>query len=79
MKVNERLGAALEKREWSQTDFGRRLGVDRSAVSRWLSGGSRPDAHHRLGIELLLGINQNDWLTREERKLVDAATKTEAA
>lgn len=79
---HERLEAGLKTRCWSRSDLARRLGIDPSAVSRWVSGKSSPDAHHRLAIERLFGIPQNDWLTAEERELIeravaDAATDAE--
>jgi transcriptional regulator with XRE-family HTH domain len=57
-RTGERLAAALE--------------VAQPTVSRWLAGRSRPDHHMRLALANLTGgaVAVEDWLTREEAKLV---------
>jgi transcriptional regulator with XRE-family HTH domain len=69
--THERLDGALKARGWSRSEFARRLHIDPSAVSRWVSGKSSPDAHHRVVIERVFGIPQNEWLTADERELIE--------
>lgn len=68
---NDRLAAGLKARAWSRTELAKRLGIDPSAVSRWVNGKAAPDPHHRLAMERLFGIPQNDWLSDKERAVVD--------
>ena len=42
----EKFQLALEALNWSRTQCARELGVDKSVVSRWASGGARPTEHN---------------------------------
>ncbi len=42
----EKFQLALEALNWSRTRCARELGVDKSVVSRWASGGARPTEHN---------------------------------
>jgi hypothetical protein len=49
------------------------LELNSSAVSRWLSGDSRPESFHRALIKRLWGIEETDWLLSKERVALDGA------
>lgn len=64
-------------REWlsadesrSQSWLARTLNVSQPSVSAWLTGASRPEAHHREALEALTGIPADEWKTSDERALV---------
>lgn len=57
-------------RNSTQVEIAHALGVGQSAVSHWVRGASRPEAHHRLALRLLFGIPQRTWMTTEESALV---------
>lgn len=57
----------------SQSSLSRQLGLNQSAVSQWVRGLSRPDAHMRDVLELVCGIPARAWQTSAEQALVVAA------
>jgi transcriptional regulator with XRE-family HTH domain len=61
-----RLDAGLSGRRLSKSEFGRRLGLSHQAVSKWLSGGARPQNREtvkEIGLALNLGEGgMNDLL-----------------
>lgn len=70
---NERLRAALIARGWNHSELASRLKVDSSAVSRWVGGKADPEPYCRWAFERMFGIPQIDWLTEEQRSIVDDA------
>lgn len=65
-------GATLLK-SWLDADKARTmealaavLGVSRPAVSYWIQGVSRPEAHLRERLEIETGVPFGAWYTREE-------------
>lgn len=54
----------------TQTWLARTLGIRQAAVSKWVAGAARPEAHLRVAIEVLCGIPQADWMTPREAKLI---------
>lgn len=67
-KGRRQLDAQLE--ECTQVQIADALGVGQSAVSHWVRGNSRPEAHHRTALFLLLGIPTRAWMTSEEAAMV---------
>ena len=67
------LNAELEG--WTQSSLARLLGVRQSRVSLWSSGRSRPEAHHREALWLLLGIPTTAWFTLAETKFLRRIAK----
>lgn len=61
------LAAELEKRDWSQGDLQRKLGVASGLIGRWLHGEKRPGAVWASKIEEAVGIPASAW-GREPRK-----------
>lgn len=55
----------------SQAALAQVLGLNQSSVSLWVSGRSRPEPPMRKALELVTGIPEDDWLTLEERALVE--------
>lgn len=53
------------------------LGISQPAVSGWVDGITRPNDVHRKALERLIGLPADDWMTRDEVRLVYGAdTKT---
>jgi len=79
------LVALLEKTDGGQTTIARRLTelgakVTQPSVGAWARGEARPEPVLRAVLAMAFGIPEDDWTTREERKLLDrVAAKTEAA
>lgn len=67
-KARRLLEAALEAH--TQVNLAAQLGIGQSAVSHWVRGLRRPEAHHRLALRLLFGIPQSAWMTDDELALV---------
>lgn len=57
----------------TQTALALRLQVNQSSVSSWLRRVSRPEHHHRIAIARISGIEEEAWLTDDERAVVAAA------
>lgn len=72
----ENLRAYFQPNRMSQAEIAKRLGVTQQAVSSWVSGRTRPPAHHRKALQQLVGVAEDDWLTDEERQQVEAATSS---
>ena len=72
----KRLAAILAEPDGlSQTRLAARLGVSQPAVSEWIAGNTRPSAHLRTAIEMLVGIPAGEWMTAEERSVVAEAMR----
>lgn len=69
-KGRERLCKAIDDGEWSQTSLAAELGLSQPSVSAWCSGHTRPDSLYRRALKRLLKIDEDDWLTAAERRLV---------
>lgn len=61
MHPNERLDKAIAEMDLKQADFGERLGVAQSAVSRWRRGQTEITRVIALAIQLEFGISA-EWL-----------------
>lgn len=61
----------------TQVWLGEKLGVYQTAVSRWVRGSARPEAHLRPLLEKLSDghVSEAGWLTSQERVAVKQATK----
>jgi len=60
-----RIGDAIARRNLSQSDVARYLGVTQAAVSRWVSGGRTPRAEIAERLVLLLGLECRSRLVAE--------------
>lgn len=67
---SKRLAKWLKDNETSQTDLAKRLGIEQPSISRWVSGGSRPDPALRDAIALITGIEAEAWRSAKEKKLL---------
>jgi transcriptional regulator with XRE-family HTH domain len=65
------LKTALETMPGGQSAIGRALGIHQSSVSGWVHGTSRPEPHLRTALKILLGIDEEKWLTNEERAAIE--------
>ena len=64
----------------SQTWLGEQLGISQPSVSAWLSGRSRPEAHHRRAIERVMAtqsvkVPEDDWMTDDERAVANGTPR----
>jgi transcriptional regulator with XRE-family HTH domain len=57
----------------TQAKLAELLGVGQSAVSHWVRGASRPEAHHRLVLWVLFKIPETAWMTPAEEAVVARA------
>ena len=74
-KARGRLKEFVSGEGWSQTRLAELLGLSQSSVSGWISGPSRPEAHHRKVLAKLVGIDEDDWLKPEERASMKKALR----
>ena len=82
----ERLKLLVQRSELNQSAFAARVGIDRSALSQLLSGGStrlpRAEtllniaAEYRISLDWLLGISQDEGLTGEIRESLEIEEST---
>lgn len=79
MRLNtDRLLALAEDRGWSQADLARKVGVSRSAVTRWIAGQRQPGSKtiekllKLAPIEVLFDPEEGDSLDLASRKDSDA-------
>lgn len=76
----EQLLAVMAERGLTQSEVARQLGLDSTAVNRWASGKSRPSETMRRAVRMLFGVDEDEWLTAEERaRLAELSTGPEAA
>ncbi|HEY4172264.1 MAG TPA: helix-turn-helix domain-containing protein [Rhodopila sp.] len=73
---------ALEALNWSRTRCAREIGIDKSVVSRWASGGAIPTAHNLTRITTVMQqafprFHARDWLL--DAAAFEALFRTEAA
>lgn len=74
----KRLAAWLKREGKSQKWLADRFGLSQPSVSRWCSIG-RPDSIYREPLEVLTGIEASAWLTKNERRAIEALRPTTAA
>lgn len=55
-RLAARIGALIEASPYSPTDVARELGVDKSSVSRWISGSRTPTVQNLIDLAALLGV-----------------------
>lgn len=60
--AHEQLKVALERKQWSQVDLAIKLGVNKSAVCRFVNGTKVPTLGVAVCIEELLGIPVAHWV-----------------
>ena len=53
-----------KRRDWTQEALAKRLGVERSAVAKWESGKSQPQAAHLIALAELFGCSVDEILGR---------------
>ena len=68
MTLGEKLLKLRKARQWSQEELAERIGVTRQAVSRWESGGAKPDADKIVAMCDLFGISADYLLGIEDAK-----------
>jgi len=61
MGIGERLQLALDDLHLNQTNAAKRIGVDRSIIGKYITGGQKPSKLFLIAIKAELGINP-DWL-----------------
>ncbi len=52
--------------KWTQKELAQRLGVERSAVAKWESGKSQPQAARLVALAEIFGCSVDDVLGREK-------------
>ncbi len=55
-----------EQMKWTQKELAQRLGVERSAVAKWESGKSQPQAARLVALAEIFGCSVDDVLGREK-------------
>lgn len=84
-EVGHRLMELRSRRNWTQTELGRRVGVHRSRLGKWEAGANEPPLAlllalcRELGVtpnELLLGEHGTEPLSRAQRELLSQAAQT---
>lgn len=53
-----------KQRKWTQEELAKRLGVERSAVAKWESGKSQPQAAHLVALAEVFGCAVDEILGR---------------
>ena len=53
-----------KQRKWTQEELAKRLGVERSAVAKWESGKSQPQAAHFVALAEIFGCSVDGLLGR---------------
>ena len=53
-----------KQKKWTQEDLARRLGVERSAVAKWESGKSQPQAARLIALAEIFGCTVDEILGR---------------
>ena len=66
--MNKIIKAALERRGMTQKELAEAIYVTPQAVSKWISGESRPTLDNAIEIDKVLGINLTAEMARKERK-----------
>ncbi len=59
---SSRIDEELRRRNWSQGDLARAVGVSQQTVSRWLLGRSSPAGIHLRQLALILGTTTDEIL-----------------
>jgi transcriptional regulator with XRE-family HTH domain len=78
-KLADAIKAAIEDSSYSPAEVARALKVDKSAVSRWMSGGRTPTVQNLIDLAALLGLEARDFwegeqaipATPEQRSMLD--------
>lgn len=69
-RARQRLISELKARgRGAQARLAEDIGVEPSAIPRWVSGECRPDAVFRTRLSRAIGIPEADWLTEDELRL----------
>ncbi|MBR5163425.1 MAG: helix-turn-helix transcriptional regulator [Schwartzia sp.] len=55
-----------KQQKWTQRDLAKRLGVERSAVAKWESGKSQPQAARLIALAEIFGCTVDEILGREK-------------
>ncbi len=53
-----------KKRDWTQAELAKRLGIERSAVAKWESGTIRPKAARLVALAEIFGCTVDELLGR---------------
>lgn len=59
-QLADTIKALIEASSYSPADVARAIGVDRSAVSRWMAGGRTPTMQNLIDLAELLGVEVRD-------------------
>lgn len=58
-RLAARIGALIGASPYSSRDIAREIGVDKSSVSRWISGSRTPTVQNLIDLAALLGVEQS--------------------
>lgn len=58
-RLAARIGALIGASPYSSSDIAREIGVDKSSVSRWISGSRTPTVQNLIDLAALLGVEQS--------------------
>lgn len=65
-RLADNIKALIESSAYSATDVGKELDVDKSAVSRWMSGQRTPTVQNLIDLAALLGVEVRDMWEGEQ-------------
>jgi len=79
----DQINAAIRASDYTPTEVAKQLGVDKSAVSRWMNGGRTPTMKNLVELADLLGLEARDlWegptaipSTPEQRAMLEKMAK----
>ena len=57
-----------KQRKWTQGELAKQIGVERSAVAKWESGKSQPQAAHLVALAEVFGCSVDKVLGRRVKK-----------
>lgn len=58
-RLAARIGSLVDASPYTAADVARELGVDKSSVSRWISGSRTPTVQNLIDLAALLGVEQS--------------------